>query len=71
MDTNYNMVTELLRKYHLEQRRIMVYQDYNQVVDALCFKEMDDLQLRNLRDFAVIFLRSTRFDDCEDRKSVV
>ena len=56
MNTNFQMLRELLEKYNPEQRGIMNYEEKLLIQDTLHIGEMDVLQLRNLRDFAVLYL---------------
>lgn len=56
MKTNFQMLRELLKKYHPSQRGIMNYEEKLLVQEALHIGEMDVLQLRNLRDFTVLYL---------------
>lgn len=56
MNTNFQMLKELLEKYHPEQRGIMNYEEKLLIQEVLHIGEMDVLQLRNLRDFAVLYL---------------
>lgn len=56
MSTNFQMLKELLKKYHPEQRGIMNYEEKLLIQEALHIGEMDILQLRNLRDFTVLYL---------------
>ena len=66
MKTNYQMLRELLEKYHPEQRGIM-----SRAESVLHIDEMDILQLRNLRDFTVEFMsRSEKMEDW-DRMSAI
>jgi hypothetical protein len=50
------MLKELLEKYNPEQRGIMNYEEKLLIQEALHIGEMDILQLRNLRDFTVLYL---------------
>lgn len=64
MKTNFQMLKELLEKYHPAQRGIMNYEEKLLVQEALHIGEMDVLQLRNLRDFAVLYLgKSEKMED--------
>ena len=53
MKTNFQMLRELLEKYHPEQRGVISWSEYKMIRDTLCIGRMDVLQLRNLRDFKV------------------
>ena len=56
MNTNFQMLKELLEKYHPEQRGIMNYEEKLLIQEVLHIGEMNVLQLRNLRDFTVLYL---------------
>ena len=56
MKTNFQMLKELLEKYHPAQRGIMNYDEKLLIQEMLHIGEMDVLQLRNLRDFTVLYL---------------
>lgn len=64
MDTNFQMLKDLLDKYHPAQRGIMNYDEKLMIQEMLHIGEMDILQLRNLRDFTVLYLgRSEKMKD--------
>lgn len=64
MDTNFQMLKELLEKYHPVQRGIMNYEEKLLIQETLHIGEMDVLQLRNLRDFTVLYLgKSEKMED--------
>ena len=56
MKTNFQMLKELLEKYQPAQRGVMNYEEKLLIQDVLHIGEMDVLQLRNLRDFTVLYL---------------
>jgi hypothetical protein len=56
MKTNFQMLRELLESYHPEQHGIMSWSEHQLIHDTLHVGEMDILQLRNLRDFVVLYL---------------
>ena len=64
MKTNFQMLRELLEKYHPKTRGMLSGEEYKLVVDTLHLSEMDVLQLRNLRDFTVVHMG--RSEDMED-----
>ena len=64
MQTNFQMLRELLDKYHPKSRGVLSGDEYKLVVDTLHLTEMDVLQLRNLRDFTVAHMG--RSEDMED-----
>lgn len=71
MKTNYQMLRELLEKYHPEQRGIMSRAENTLIKETLHIDEMDILQLRNLRDFTVEYMsRSEKMEDW-DRMSAI
>lgn len=71
MKTNYQMLRELLEKYHPEQRGIMSRAENALIKETLHIDEMDILQLRNLRDFTVEHMsRSEKMEDW-DRLSAI
>ena len=71
MKTNYQMLRELLEKYHPEQRGIMSRAENALIKETLHIDEMDILQLRNLRDFTVEYMsRSEKMEDW-DRMSAI
>ena len=71
MNTNFQMLRELLEKYHPEQRGIMNAEEAELIRKTLHIDEMDILQLRNLRDFTVTHMcRSEKMEDW-DRMSAI
>ncbi len=56
MNTNFQMLRELLKEYHPKKRGIASAEERKLVEETLCIKEMNVLALRNLRDFTVLFL---------------
>lgn len=55
MKTNFQMVAELDRNFTPKQRRVVSMEEIYEINKALCLDEMDELALRNLRDFAVMY----------------
>ena len=53
MKTNFQMLRELLEEYEPETWGICTKEEATLITDTLHIKEMDLLQLRNLRDFVV------------------
>ena len=45
MKTNFQMLRELLKEYHPNERGFMSEREYNLVTDMLCINEMNILQL--------------------------
>jgi hypothetical protein len=71
MKTNFQMLRELLEKYHPAERGMLTGNEYQLVIDTLHLTEMDVLQLRNLRDFTVAHMgRSNDMEDW-DRMSAI
>ena len=71
MQTNFQMLRELLGKYYPKERGILSDGEYELVRNTLCLEEMDILQLRNLRDFTVAHMgRSEKMEDW-DRMSAI
>ena len=64
METNFQMLRKLLKVYHPEERGILSREENNLIKQTLHVEEMDILQLRNLRDFTVLYLG--RSEDMED-----
>lgn len=56
MRTNHLMLTDLLKTYHPETRGVVNAKEVELITCILCLNDMNILQLRNLRDFAVLFL---------------
>lgn len=71
MKTNFQMLRELLEKYHPEQRGIVNWSEYKLIHDTLCICEMDVLQLRNLRDFTVAHMGRSKDMKDWDRMSAI
>ena len=71
MKTNFQMLRELLEKYHPETRGIVSLYEMDMIEETLHLNEMNVLQLRNLRDFVVLHLgRSEKMEDW-DRMSAI
>lgn len=58
MKTNYQMITELENDYTPKQKGVVTMAEIYKINKALCLDEMDELQLRNLRDFVVMYFAS-------------
>lgn len=56
MQTDLHMLNKLLKVYHPKERGIFSDGEYELIRDTLCLKEMNILQLRNLRNFTVLYL---------------
>ena len=71
MDTNFQMLKELLAKYNPSTRGMVSLYEMDIIEKTLHIDEMDILQLRNLRDFTVVYLgRSEKREDW-DRMSAI
>lgn len=71
MKTNFQMLKELLEKYHPTQRGMLSLYEATLIEETLCINKMDVLQLRNLRDFVVCHLgKSEKMEDW-DRMSAI
>jgi hypothetical protein len=71
MNTNFQMLRELLEKYHPETRGIVSLYEMDMIEETLHLSEMDIIALRNLRDFTVLHLgRSEKMEDW-DRMSAI
>ena len=71
MNTNFQMLRELLDKYHPETRGIVSLYEMDMIEETLHLDEMSIMQLRNLRDFTVSHLgRSDKMEDW-DRMSAI
>lgn len=56
MNTNFQMLRELLEQYHPQERGFILDDEMELIENILHLKEMNVLALRNLRDFTVLFL---------------
>lgn len=56
MNTNFQMLRELLEQYHPQERGFILDDEMELIENILHLKEMNILALRNLRDFTVLFL---------------
>ena len=56
MNTNFQMLRELLEQYYPKKRGFILDDEIELIENILHLKEMDILALRNLRDFTVLFL---------------
>lgn len=66
MNTNFQMLRELLEIYHPRQRGFISEEEMKLVKETLHIAEMDILALRNLRDFTVIFISNETDSTRED-----
>lgn len=66
MDTNFQMLNELLKQYHPRKRGFINADEIMLITEVLHLAEMDTLALRNLRDFTVAFVGNKTNDTVED-----
>ena len=71
MNTNFQMLRELLAKYHPETRGMLSEDEHKLVADTLHLNEMDIMQLRNLRDFTVMYMGKSEDMEDWDRMSAI
>ena len=71
MNTNFQMLKELLEEYHPAQRGIAFAEELELIKSTLHIQEMNVLQLRNLRDFVVLFLGHKEDMESWDRMSAI
>lgn len=71
MKTNFQMLRELLEKYHPKKRMFFSEGEPELIKETLCINEMDILALRNLRDFVVLFLGNSEDREDMDRMSAI
>ena len=67
MKTNFQMIKEL-NDFTPKQRGTLTLEEVRHIQNTLHIGEMDELALRNLRDFAVMFY-SKRIDRFEDEQN--
>ena len=63
--TNYQMLVELDKEYTPEQRGIVSMNEIYLINEKLCLDDMDVIQLRNMRDFAVMWY-GQKFDETNE-----
>ena len=66
MNTNFQMLRELLEIYHPQERGWVSAEESKLIEETLHLAEMNILALRNLRDFTVAFLCNTEDNTRED-----
>ena len=71
MKTNFLMLKELLEKYHPVERSILNLEENELIRETLHLEEMCILQLRNLRDFTVLYLSKSEDMEDWDRMSAI
>lgn len=55
-NTNFHNLKELLEVYEPESRGVMTDEEYQLIEEKLEIKSMEVMELRNLRDFVVLYL---------------
>jgi hypothetical protein len=71
MKTNFQMLRELLEKYHPKERMIFSEGEPELIKETLRIDQMDILALRNLRDFTVLYLDRDADREDWDRMSAI
>ena len=71
MKTNFQMLKELIDKYHPKQRGFVNTEEIKLIKETLHLAEMDILALRNLRDFTVAFTGDSDTIEDWDRMSAI
>ena len=71
METNFQMLKKLLKMYRPEERGWSTPEEVKLVADMLKIHEMNILELRNLRDFTVLFLGKSDSIEDFDRMSAI
>ena len=66
MNTNFQMLTELLKVYHPQKIGFISAEEVKLIKEILHLAEMDILALRNLRDFTVAFIGNNEEAIMED-----
>ena len=71
MDTNFHMLKNLLEGYRPAQRGFMSAEENKLIKQTLHIDEMDILQLRNLRDFTVVYMsKSEKMEDWDKMSAI-
>ena len=70
MRTNFQMVKDLDIKLTPLHRGILTGTEVEMIKEELCLEKMDILQLRNLRDFTVLYFSAKR-SDSDDVKQLM
>lgn len=65
MDTNYQMLLKLLKNFKPQQRGFLTAHEVDLIAKTLCLNQMNVLQLRNLRDFTVLFLSTCKGNEMD------
>lgn len=71
MNTNFQMLKELLEKYHPQTRGFVSAEESKLIKETLHLAEMDILALRNLRDFIVLYMGKKDTVEDWDRMSAI
>lgn len=71
MYTNFKMLRDLLEVYHPQTRGIVTAVEIQTITKMLHLNDMDVLQLRNMRDFTVLYLSKSETMEDWDRMSAI
>lgn len=71
MNTNFQMLRELLKVYHPQTAGISMPDEVTLIKKTLFIDSMDILQLRNLRDFTVLYLGKSDTMEDWDRMNAI
>lgn len=71
MNTNFQMLKELEESYSPKRRGVLDTWEMKQISEALCLDGMDILQLRNLRDFTVMYFAAAEDWESLDKMSAI
>lgn len=69
METNFKMIKELQKVFFPKNMGICSKDEVNLIRDTLHVSEMDILQLRNLRDFTVLFFSKQECENYEEERA--
>lgn len=71
MNTNFQMLRKLLECYKPQERGFVNSYEKRLIEDNLHINEMDILQLRNLRDFVVLYMgKSEKMEDWDKMSAI-
>lgn len=71
MNTNFQMLKDLLEVYHPQERGVASKMEVDLITSKLHINEMNILQLNNLRDFVVLFLSQKDTMESWDQMSAI
>lgn len=67
--TNYQLLNELLNDFNPEQEGILSLKEQTQVIQVLQLSDASEIELRNMRDFVVIYM-GNQFESHKDNYEV-